>query len=186
MNLFATGWPWYVSGPLIFATMAMLVLLGRRFGVSSNLESMCTILGAGRVAPHFRVRWRDHAWNLVFIAGAMTGGLVTHVLGAARRMVPISSGTVTTLASWGFSHDPGFAPASLMGTAALSSPVAWGLLGIGGFLVGFGTRWARGCTSGHGVSGLADLQRGSLIATLSFFASGVVVTNVVLPWLLGQ
>ena len=73
-----------------------------------------------------------------------------------------------------------------MGTAALSSPVAWGLLGVGGFLVGFGTRWASGCTSGHGISGLADLQRGSLIATMSFFASGLVVTNFVLPWLLGH
>lgn len=186
MNLFATGWPWYVSGPLIFVTMALLVLLGRRFGVSSNLESICTIAGAGRVAPYFRVNWRDRTWNLVFIAGAMTGGLLTHVLGAAGRIVPISPRTVATLASWGFAHDPGFAPASLMGSQALSSPVAWGLLGVGGFLVGFGTRWANGCTSGHGVSGLADLQRGSLVATLSFFAGGVVVTNLVLPWLLGH
>jgi hypothetical protein len=129
MNLFATGWPWYISGPLIFVTMALLVLLSRRFGVSSNLESICALAGAGRVAPHFRGAWRGNAWNLAFIAGAMTGGLLTHVLGAAGRMVPISSRTVTTLASWGFSHDPGFAPASLMGRAALSSPTAWGLLG---------------------------------------------------------
>jgi uncharacterized membrane protein YedE/YeeE len=186
MHLFATGWPWYVSGPLIFVTMAMLVLLGRRFGVSSNLESLCTIAGAGRVAQHFRVRWRDNAWNLAFIAGAMVGGLLTHLLGAADRVVPISAATVATLASWGLPHDAGFAPTSLLGVAALTSPVAWGLLGGGGFLVGFGTRWASGCTSGHGVSGLADLQRGSLIATVSFFASGVVVTNFILPRLLGH
>jgi len=186
MHLFATGWAWYVSGPLIFVTMALLVLLGRRFGVSSNLESICTIAGAGRVVPHFRVNWRDRAWNIAFIVGAMIGGLLTHLLGAAGRIVPISQSTVTTLASWGFSHDPGFAPDALMGTAALSSPTAWGLLGVGGFLVGFGTRWASGCTSGHGVSGLADLQRGSWIATMSFFASGLIVTNFVLPRLLGH
>jgi len=186
MHWFATGWPWYISGPLIFATLAMLVLLGRRFGVSSNLESICTLAGAGRVAPHFRFNWRDRAWNLVFILGAMTGGLLTHVLGAADRVVPISPRTVAHLASWGFAHDTGFAPASLMGAAALSSPIAWGLLGVGGFLVGFGTRWANGCTSGHGVSGLADLQRGSLIATVAFFTSGLVVTNFILPWLLGS
>lgn len=186
MHVFATGWPWYVSGPLIFVTMATLVLLGQRFGVSSNLESLCTIAGAGRVAPLFRVNWRDHAWNLAFIAGAAVGGLVTHVLGAAERVVPISENTVATIESWGFSHDPGFAPQSLMGAAALTSPVAWGLLGVGGFLVGFGTRWASGCTSGHGVSGLADLQVGSLIASASFFASGLLVTNLFLPVLLGR
>jgi uncharacterized membrane protein YedE/YeeE len=186
MNVFATGWAWYVSGPLIFATMATLVVLGQRFGVSSNLESICTIAGAGRVAPLFRVNWRDHAWNLTFICGAVVGGLLTHFLGAAQRIVPISEKTVATIQGWGFSHDPGFAPQALMGMPALTSPVAWGLLGVGGFLVGFGTRWASGCTSGHGVSGLADLQVGSLIATVSFFASGLLVTNLLLPVVLGH
>jgi uncharacterized protein len=183
--IFAHGWPWYVSGPLIFATMAMLVLLGRRFGVSSNFDTVCTLSGAGRFVEYFKANGRLRTWNFAFILGAVLGGFITHIFGADMRLVPISEKTVAAIGARGFTHDTGFGPAGLVGMQALGSVKAWLLLGIGGFCVGFGTRWAAGCTSGHGVSGMSDMQIGSLFATLSFFASGLLTVHFVLPYLLG-
>lgn len=183
--LFAQGWPWYVSGPLIFVTMALLVLLGRRFGVSSNFDTVCSLAGAGRLVDYFKAHGRLRTWNLAFILGAVVGGFITHALGADARVIPISAKTVAVIGTWGFAHDPGFAPQALMGWPALGSLKAWLLLGIGGFCVGFGTRWAAGCTSGHGISGLSDWQVGSLFATLSFFGGGLITVHFILPHVLG-
>ncbi len=185
MHLFAQGWPWYVSGPFIFAVMALLVLLGKRFGVSSNLESLCSLAGAGRFVDFFRFPVSKRAWNLAFVLGAVTGGLLTHILGADERLIPISPKTIDAVTAWGFTVAPGFGPPELMSWAALGSLKTWVLLGVGGFCVGFGTRWAAGCTSGHGISGMSDLQVGSFIATASFFAGGLLMVHFLFPWLLG-
>lgn len=191
-NLFSgPGWPWFLSGPLIFATMVALVLLGKRFGVSSNFDTLCSLAGAGRFIDKFKPDGHQRSWNLAFISGAVAGGFITHLFGADQRLIEIAPETVATIANWGFAHDPGFAPQALVGSAALfgsegagPSLKAWLLLGIGGFCVGFGTRWAAGCTSGHGISGMSDLQIGSIFATLSFFASGLLTVHFVLPWIL--
>jgi uncharacterized membrane protein YedE/YeeE len=55
---------------------------------------------------------------------------------------------------------------------------------VGGFLVGFGTRYAGGCTSGHAIMGLSNLQWPSLVATISFMVGGFIMANLILPFIL--
>lgn len=184
MTILQHAWPWYVSGPLIGATMLLLLFLGRRFGLSTNLKTLCSLAGGGRYSDYFRENWRGQAWNLVFALGGLLGGALMTALGAKERLVAVSEGTVANMARLGVEHSPGLLPESLFGTAALSSPGLWLFWILGGFLIGFGARWAGGCTSGHGVSGLAALQVGSLLAVLGFFAGGLITTHLVLPGVL--
>jgi len=178
-------WPWYIAGPIIAMTMATLLLIGKRFGLSSNLRTMCTIAGADRFSDYFKFDWRAQRWNLVFIGGTVVGGAIARCGLLAPGPVEISPDTVATLKSMGVT-DAGsaFAPASLFGPEAWSHPLAIITLLVGGMLVGFGTRWANGCTSGHAISGMSSLQWPSLIAVIGFFIGGLTVSHFVLPALL--
>lgn len=178
-------WPWYVVGPLIVLTMAALLLSGRRFGMSSNLRTMCTVAGAGTLAEYFRFDWRTQRWNLVFVLGTVCGGAIARFVLLAPDPVALNPATVASLLAQGIT-DAGsaFAPAALFGPEAWSNPLAVLTLLLGGLLVGFGTRWANGCTSGHAISGLSSLQWPSLIAVIGFFIGGLTVTHLVLPHLL--
>lgn len=178
-------WPWYVTGPLITVTMAALLLIGKRFGISSNLRTLCTIGGAARLADYFQFDWKAQRWNLVFVCGTLAGGFVARMLLLKNAPVALNPRTVGALQSAGIA-DAGhaFAPEALFGAQAWSNPTSLLALLLGGLLVGFGTRWANGCTSGHAISGLSSLQWTSLIAVIGFFIGGLVVTHFVLPVLL--
>lgn len=184
MGLFESAWPWYVAGPLIAACMAALLFAGKRFGVSSNFQTLCTLAGAGRFSDFFRIDWRERKWNLVFILGTVLGGALSGLWLRPEPKVDLSSDTVATLESWGL-QDPGatFEPMELYGPEVWGQPGTWLILLVGGFLVGFGTRWADGCTSGHAISGLSSLQLPSLIAVVGFFIGGLTMTHWVLPYL---
>lgn len=177
-------WPWYVVGPLIGSMVPLLLICGNRlFGVSGSLRHLCAaVMPAG--IPHFTYDWkRDGAWNLAFLAGILTGGVIS----AAVIGVPdpgISDSTRTALAGLGIHDISGLVPATLISWDTL---MTWrGALVIigGGFAIGFGTAWAGGCSSGHAISGLADLQLASLIAVIGFFAGGLLATWILLPRLL--
>lgn len=184
MTVLTTPWPWYASGVAIGLTMLTLMFLGRRFGLSTNLKTLCALGGAGRWSSYFADGWRPHIWNLVFALGAILGGALMVLTGAKERVIAISSGTVEHLTDLGVSYNAGLMPDSLFGAQAFTNPWAWALWIIGGFLVGFGARWANGCTSGHGISGLSTLQKGSLFALLGFFGGGLFATHVLYPWML--
>lgn len=165
LELVRRPWPWWVVGPLVGLVPAALLLLGNRmFGVSSNLRHACAIL-APRSAAFFDYDWRGSAWNLAFAGGILAGGFVGGVLLAGNAPVPL-------------------VPLELFSWAGLATPQ--GLIAIvgGGFLVGFGTAWAGGCTSGHGLTGVADLQLSSLLALVAFFVGGIVTTWWIVPLLL--
>lgn len=178
-------WPWYVAGPLIAGVMFVLLFLGRSFGVSSTLRSTCAALGAGKTSDFFRFDWRNQTWNLVFVAGAMIGGFVAAQWLANPEPVQLAGETVARLQSLGM-EDPGaeYLPASIFRWEALLTLKGFIMLVGGGFLVGFGARYAGGCTSGHAISGLSNLQLPSLIAVIGFFIGGLIMTYFVLPWLL--
>lgn len=176
-------WPWYVVGPLIGSMVPLLLIGGNRlFGVSSNLRHLCAaVMPAG--IRHFTYDWkRDGAWNLAFAAGILSGGVIS----AAVIGVPIpgiSDSTRAALAGLGIHDISGLVPATLISWDTL---MTWrGAIVIigGGFAIGFGTAWAGGCTSGHAISGLADLQAASLVAVIGFFTGGLLVTWIILPWL---
>jgi uncharacterized protein len=182
-NLLQDPWPWYVAGPLIGLMLPLLLLIGgRTFGISSNLRHLCaaTIPGGLRF---FRYDWkREGSWNLLFATGIVIGGLIAaSLLLPPDYAVAISSATQRDLHALGLRDLSGLVPQELMGWQGLTSARGWLTLGVGGFLVGFGSRWAGGCTSGHAISGLATFQLPSLIAVVGFFAGGLLMTHLLLP-----
>jgi uncharacterized membrane protein YedE/YeeE len=177
--------PWYVAGPLIGLVVPALLLAGNKaFGISSSFRHVCAAVAPGRI-EYFRHDWRlVGAWNLVFLTGVFVGAAVAWWLAPAPA-VAIAPDTVAALAALGVGPSTSLAPPELFSWASLLT--ARGLIAVvgGGFLVGFGTAYAGGCTSGHAISGLADFQVASLVAVAGFFAGGLVGTHVVLPVLLG-
>lgn len=175
-------WPWYVSGPLIALVMALLVLMGKRFGMSSNLETLCSIGGAGKFIDYFKVDTKPKQWNLIVVLGTAIGGFIARNFLMADEAVAISEKTVSQLKGLGFdSAGIAYLPKELFELSSLSDPKTLLLLVLGGFLVGFGARYAGGCTSGHAISGLSNLQWPSLIAVIGFFVGGLFMVHVLFP-----
>ena len=176
--------PWYVAGPLLGLFPALLLILGNRmFGVSSNLRHICAAIRPQR-AGYFSYDWKGESWNLAFAAGILAGGFIAGTWLANPNPVAIGDDTRAALASLGVTSFDGLAPSDLFNWRALLSWPGAALILGGGFLVGFGTAYAGGCTSGHGLTGIADLQLPSLIALAGFFAGGILGTFVLLPLIL--
>ncbi|WP_420319037.1 YeeE/YedE family protein [Ekhidna sp.] len=183
MEFLSQPWPWYVAGPLIAFIMFSLLLSGKRFGLSSNLRSMCAIMGAGKHCEFFDFNWRAQMWNLIFVLGLIIGGAIS-VLFLDTEQVNISKETVLELQQLGI-QNPGstLLPAEVFSWNNLLTFRGLIMIVLGGFFVGFGARYAGGCTSGHAISGLSDLQKPSLIAVVGFFIGGLFVTYLITPFL---
>lgn len=178
-------WPWYVGGPLIGLIVPILLLMGgKQFGVSSNLRHTCAACFPGNV-EFFQYDWKKAgSWNLVFIAGAVVGGFLGGWLLNNPEPIQLSGQTVTDLQGLGITDFSGMMPDDLFNWGNLTSLPGIMVLVVGGFLVGFGARYAGGCTSGHAISGLADLQLASLLAVIGFFIGGLIITHFVFPLIL--
>ena len=184
LEMLARPWPWYIAGPIIgLFVPALLVLGNRQFGISSNLRHLCAAVLPARV-EFFRYDWRNTGlWNLAFLAGILLGGfLAARVLGIPQ--VTLSPETRAALGELGIRDFAGLVPRDLFNWPSLLTFRGLALIVGGGFLVGFGTAYAGGCTSGHGIAGLAVFDRASLVAVLGFFAGGLLGTFVLLPLLL--
>lgn len=182
MDAILQPWPWYVSGPLIAVIMAILILLGKRFGMSSNLRTLCTIAGGGKAAEFFRFDWRAQRWNLTVALGAVIGGFIALNFLTVDATVAISAESIEKLQQLGFeSAGTGYMPTEFFSNEVFFDPITLVTLLVGGFLVGFGARYAGGCTSGHAISGLSNLQLPSLIAVIGFFAGGLVMVHFIFP-----
>ena len=182
MEFILNPWPWYVSGPLIALVMALLLYFGKTFGMSSNLRTLCAIGGAGKFANFFKFNWKDQLWNLTVVAGAIIGGFIATQYLSNDTITDLNPETIIELQNMGF-KDSGktLVPNEMYDLKTLTSPKKLILLIIGGLLVGFGTRYAGGCTSGHAITGLSSLQKPSLIAVIGFFIGGLIMTNFILP-----
>ena len=184
-SLFSAPWAWYVAGPIIGLFVPALLLIGNKmFGISSNLRHICSACMPGGV-EYFSYDWRrEGAWNLTFVLGVLVGGFLEgHFL--ATRTPSLSAEALDSLAALGIHDVTGLVPREFFSWHSLATVPGFVLIVLGGFLVGFGTAYAGGCTSGHAISGLADLQLPSLIAVIGFFAGGLISTWLVLPRLLG-
>ena len=183
--LLSHPWPWWVAGPLIGLFSPVLLLVGNRLlGISSNLRHMCAIVAPSRLT-FFRYDWRkEGAWNLTFVAGILIGGVIAANFLAGNADVAISQATHRSLAAIGITDTSGLVPRQILSWSALGTLRGTLIVVGGGFLVGFGTAYAGGCTSGHAISGLADLQLPSLVAVIGFFAGGLLCTWFLLPFLL--
>jgi hypothetical protein len=184
MDFLTAPWPWYVSGPIIGISVPLLLLIGdKRLGVSSTLRHICAATLPGKI-PLFQYNWKKEMWSLFFVTGIVLGGFIGGALLANPQPVNISDETRQYLIGMGITDFHGYLPAHLFSKEGLFTMKGFLLMIAGGFLVGFGTRYARGCTSGHGILGLSALQWPSLVATASFFAGGILFSYLVLPWIL--
>ncbi len=182
MEILLQPWPWYVSGPLITMVMLLLFYFGKTFGMSSNLRTLCSIGGAGKYADFFKFDWRSKRWNLVVVLGAILGGYISVNFLSDGATIALSPDTITDLKGLGFQN----AGATILPPEIYDWDAVWTVKGlsiliIAGFLVGFGTRYAGGCTSGHAISGLSNLQKPSLVAVIGFFIGGLIMTHFILP-----
>lgn len=180
-ELIRQPWAWYVSGAAIAAIMFLLLFFGGSFGFSSNLRTICAACGAGQKTAYFRFDWKAQTWNLVFLLGAIIGGFIAHQYLSSNAPVQISGATISDLSKLGFDAPTDLQPSELFSWDALFTVKGFSILAVGGLLIGFGTRYAGGCTSGHAISGLSNLQLPSLIAVIGFFIGGLVMTFVVFP-----
>jgi len=185
-------WHWSISGLMISFVMFLLIYLGQRFGVSSSFQAMCSIAGAGSLFDYFDYDWKKHDWLLTFVIGAIIGGGIGVSLLASPEPVAISSATIADLQGLGISvpqntsEGMGFLPHDLFNFQNLASLEGILIMVLGGFMIGFGTRYAGGCTSGHAITGLSNLQLPSLVAVIGFFIGGLLSTFLLLPLILGS
>lgn len=184
VNLLQEPWPWYVAGPIIGLMVPLMIWIGNRsFGISSNLRHLCAISQPKSIGVEFfKYNWREYSWSLVFALGAVLGGVLAGVVFANPNPIALSVSFLTRLANWFIPIGAGFLPPVLFGAYWQSIVIMF----VGGVVVGFGTRYANGCTSGHAITGLATLQKQSLYAVLGIFAGGMLTAHFLTPWLIGS
>ena len=177
-------WPWYLAGPLIGLTVPTLLLLGNKhFGISANLRHACAACYPSKI-PFFQYDYRKEIWNLFFVLGIFLGGIITFSFLSGSMPVNVHPELVKELAGYGITDFTNMVPVQLFSWQNLLTPRGLIMMAGGGFLVGFGSRYAGGCTSGHAIMGLSTLQWPSLVATICFMAGGFIMSNLILPILL--
>lgn len=177
-------WPWYVAGPLIGLTVPALLILGNKaFGISSSFRHICAATIPSKIS-FFKYDWKKEKWNLFFVGGILLGGLLASQFLSNPEVVQVSPQLKENLSAYGVSNYQQLVPEDLMSWQSLFTLRGFILMVVGGFLVGFGTRYAGGCTSGHSITGLSNLQWPSLVATICFMVGGFIMANLILPLIL--
>ncbi len=181
LDIIQQTWSWWFSGALIAGIMFLLLFFGQSFGLSANLRTICSAAGCGKSVKFFDFNWRGQIWNLVFLVGAVIGGFIANQFLSSGNPVVISENTISDLAKLGMAAPTSAQPPELFSINAVLTLKGFLVLAIGGLLVGFGSRYGGGCTSGHAISGLSDLQLPSLIAVIGFFIGGLAMTFLIMP-----
>ncbi len=177
-------WPWYIAGPIVGLTVPALLIIGNKsFGVSSSLRHVCASCMPANI-PFFKYDWKKEVWNLFFVFGIFLGGAVAVNLLSDPSPIGVNPKLVEELAGYGITNFDHLVPEDIINWQSLFTLKGFLLMVVGGFLVGFGTRYAGGCTSGHAIMGLSNLQLPSLIATICFMIGGFIMANLVLPLIL--
>ncbi len=184
LELIKQPWPWYVAGPLVGLTIPILLIVGNRaFGISSSLRHICAACVSSNL-NYFNYEWKKESWNLFFVVGILLGGVITAQFLLSGDSIIIDENLRTELAGYGITHIDGLLPEEIFSWDALFSIRGFILIVVGGFLIGFGARYADGCTSGHSIMGISNLQLSSVIATCCFMVGGIIMANLILPFIL--
>jgi len=177
-------WPWYIAGPLIGLTVPALLIIGNKsFGISSSLRHICASCMPSNI-PFFKYDWKKEVWNLFFVFGIFLGGAIAINLLSNPNPIEVNPKLAQELAGYGITNFNNLVPEDIINWQSLFTLKGFLLMVVGGFLVGFGTRYAGGCTSGHAIMGLSNLQLPSLLATISFMIGGFLMANLILPIIL--
>jgi uncharacterized membrane protein YedE/YeeE len=183
LDFLTQPWPWWFAGMVIASVMFLLIFFGQSFGFSSNLRTLCSIAGAGKKVKFFDFNWKSQIWNIVFLLGAIIGGFIAKEFLSTGAPIEISQASIQSLSEYGFQAPKGAQPDEIFNWDAVFSLKGFSILALGGLMVGFGSRYAGGCTSGHAISGLSDLQLPSLVAVIGFFIGGLAMTYLVFPFI---
>ena len=177
-------WPWWVAGPMIGLMVPLLLILGNKpFGVSSNLKHICAACFPANIS-FFKYDWKKESWNLFLAAGIVIGAAIISLWFNNPHPSELHPGLVEDLRQKGISDFHGLLPVELFNWRNLFSFQGFAMIVGGGFLIGFGTRYANGCTSGHSIMGLSTLQWPSLVATVCFMIGGFISANLFIPTIL--
>jgi len=177
-------WPWYVAGPLIGLTVPTLLILGNKtFGISSSMRHVCAACIPAKI-PFFQYDWKKEIWNLVFVLGIFFGAVIATQLFSNPEDIIVSEKLVNDIKQYGIADYSHLIPVDIINWESLITLRGFIMIVIGGFMVGFGTRYGGGCTSGHAIMGLSSLQWPSLVATCCFMLGGIVMANFILPFIL--
>ena len=183
-TIFASSWPWYIAGPLIGLMVPLLLILdNKQFGISSTLRDFCALI-TPKPLDYLNYNIREYLWRNILVAGILTGGAIAIWLTPGAIHVSISPETVSDLHSLGIRDFSGLVPDDIFSWSGLFTLKGLILVVVGGFLIGFGTRWADGFTSGHAITGLSLFSRASLLAVIGFFTGGLVATHLLFPLIL--
>lgn len=183
MEILQKPWPWYVAGPLIGLTIPLLLVLGNKtFGVSSSLRHVCAACFPAKI-PFFSYNWKKEIWNLIFVGGILIGAWIAWYL-FHHQPGPVNENLMRELDQYGIRGKNKLLPPEVFSWGQLFTLRGLIMMIGGGFMIGFGTRYAGGCTSGHSIMGISNLQWPSLVATICFMAGGFFMANVLLPFIL--
>ena len=181
IELIKQPWHWLAGGIMVGLTVPALLLLGnKKFGISSSLRDICAMCVPADI-PFFKYDWKKKVWNLFFVAGILIGGFIANRFLQNPNDMVIAQKTQAILFQYGVKDFTGLMPADIFSWHNLFTLKGFIFFVIGGFLVGFGTRYAGGCTSGHSIMGLSNLQWPSLVATMAFMVGGFISANFLLP-----
>ena len=184
LEIIKEPWPWYIAGPLIGLTVPILLIIGNKsFGISSSLRHICAACIPANIS-FFKYDWKKESWNLFFVFGIFLGGVISANFLANPNPVQITPELSSHLATYGITDHSGLVPVQLFSWESLLTLRGFIMIVAGGFLVGFGTRYAGGCTSGHAIMGISNLQWPSLVATICFMIGGFVMSLLILPYIL--
>ncbi len=187
LEFISQPWHWAVGGVAIAVVLFLLNWMGHGFGVSSTFRTVCAMAGAGKKIPFFNMDVKADAWRTTFVIGIVLGGLIAGNFLRSPEAVQISQSTVDYLSTLGIAYPEsdakglGYVPTDLFNFGNVKGVL---MAIVGGFLVGFGARYAGGCTSGHAITGLSHLQLPSLLTVIGFFIGGILMTWVIFPFLM--
>jgi uncharacterized membrane protein YedE/YeeE len=183
LELLKQPWPWYVSGPIIGLTVPILLIIGNKMlGISSSLRHACAAVAPFNI-QFLKYNWKSEMWNIFFVIGIFIGGFIGGVLLHNGEPVNISPETIADIKALGITEFDGLIPVDLFNWKSLTSIGGLLIIILGGFMIGFGSRYAGGCTSGHAIMGLSSLQWPSLVAVIFFFIGGLLMTHVFAPFI---
>ncbi len=182
MDFIVQPWAWYIGGPLIALSLLLYFYFGKNFGASTNFETLCTMAGAGKVSDYFKKDWKERDFAILFVVGLIIGGFISAKFLIPEQTIDLNPKTVQELTDLGFSEVGNqYFPDEIFSDEVVFSLKGFLILLVSGLLIGFGTRYAGGCTSGHAITGLSSLQMPSLLAVIGFFIGGIIATWFIIP-----
>ncbi|WP_159946783.1 YeeE/YedE family protein [Polaribacter septentrionalilitoris] len=182
MDFILQPWAWYIGGPLIAISLLLYFYFGKNFGASTNFETLCTMAGAGKISDYFKTDWKERSFALLFVIGLIIGGYISSIYLIPEQTIDLNPNTVQELSNLGFSNIGNqYFPDEIFSDEVVFSLKGFLILLVSGVFIGFGTRYAGGCTSGHAITGLSSLQLPSLLAVIGFFIGGIIAAWFLIP-----